>query len=339
MSRPLVRRTAIALSVVLVLGLLAGAYFWQERAARLAAAAPLSTPAALKTIVPAALTAPAFSLSRGPQLFQELSPEEARRINGETPFSTEPIIAAKPFVFKADSKLSAARALTCLTQAVYYEAATESLPGRRAVAQVVLNRVRSPEYPKTICGVVFEGAELATGCQFTFTCDGSLARTPEPKLWKEAEEIAQQALNGYVMREVGLATHYHTDWVVPYWMSSLVKLKQLGAHIFYRWPGGPGSPQGFGGVYAGVEPPGMLLRPLEMASLETPAPAAAPQIEPAVERAPPPSAGSTADEAAGGAGSASPAAAPLVRPPATQPSPPGFEKSETWTPQPSWRRF
>ena len=137
--------------------------------------------------------------------------------------------------------------------AVYYEAASESDEGEAAVAQVILNRVRHPLFPKTVCGVVFQGSTLPTGCQFTFTCDGSLARRPSPAGWKRASEIAERALDGYVMKAVGEATHYHTMWVVPYWQPTLVKLTQIGAHIFYRWSGEAGRPGSFLGQYAGQE--------------------------------------------------------------------------------------
>jgi hypothetical protein len=137
--------------------------------------------------------------------------------------------------------------------AVYYEAASESDEGQAAVAQVVLNRLRNPPFPKTVCGVVFEGSKLSTGCQFSFTCDGSLARRPDDTGWNRARKVAVRALSGYVLKSIGDATHYHTMWVVPYWQPSVVKLTQIGAHIFYRWPGEAGLPSAFRLQYAGVE--------------------------------------------------------------------------------------
>jgi hypothetical protein len=101
----------------------------------------------------------------------------------------------------------------------------------------VLNRLRHPAFPKTVCGVVFQGAERATGCQFTFTCDGALARTPSAAAWKRARDIAGKALRGSVYKSVGWATHYHTDWVVPYWSASLDKIAELHTHLFFRWTG------------------------------------------------------------------------------------------------------
>lgn len=189
-----------------------------------------------------------------PLQFREVTPEDARTINAVLPFSTLPNPAARPLAARFADKLQEARALDCLTAAVYYEAAVEAEDGQRAVAQVVLNRLRHPAYPKTVCGVVFQGSERATGCQFTFTCDGALTRAPNPRLWERARAIAWGALTGQVFAPVGWATHYHTDWVVPYWASSLAKATQVGTHIFYRWEGGWGRPAAFTGRYAGIEP-------------------------------------------------------------------------------------
>src|SRR5690606_10710768 len=110
----------------------------------------------------------------------------------------------------AGTVLDRARAQQCLTMAVYYEAASEPDAGQRAVAQVVLNRVAHPTYPDTVCGVVFQGSERTTGCQFSFTCDGSLARKPAKMWWDRAAAVARAELAGAVYAPVGLATHYHT---------------------------------------------------------------------------------------------------------------------------------
>jgi hypothetical protein len=158
----------------------------------------------------------------------------------------------RPFVLTADGE-DRERALTCLTQAIYYEAAREPEVGQAAVAQVVLNRLRHPAYPKSICGVVYQGAARATGCQFTFTCDGALRWAPEPTLWRRARQVAERALAGYVDKQVGSATHYHADYVAPYWAPTLVKMTQVGQHIFYRWTGPWGEPPAFTGRYAGGE--------------------------------------------------------------------------------------
>ncbi len=144
--------------------------------------------------------------------------------------------AALPFVASGDST-SYERSLECLTQAIYYEARSQSDDGQRAVAQVVLNRVRHPAFPASVCGVVYQGSERSTGCQFTFTCDGSMNGAVEPYAWERARRIAAAALHGSVYRPVGLATNYHTTAIRPYWAPSLVPQVIVGAHIFYRRPG------------------------------------------------------------------------------------------------------
>jgi hypothetical protein len=105
-----------------------------------------------------------------------------------------------------------------------------------------------------VCGVVFEGARRYTGCQFSFSCDGSLRRSPMSSYWGRARQVAEAALAGYVYAPVGWATHYHANYVVPYWASSLVKSATVGTHIFYRWRGGWGRPPAFLNRYTGREP-------------------------------------------------------------------------------------
>ena len=112
--------------------------------------------------------------------------------------------------------------------------------------QVVLNRVRHPAFPKTVCGVVFQGSERRTGCQFSFTCDGSMQRwRPGSASWRTAMGLARAMLSGHVDTRVGLATHYHTNWVVPYWSGSLEKIAAVRTHLFFRWPGYWGTPAAF----------------------------------------------------------------------------------------------
>lgn len=161
--------------------------------------------------------------------------------------------AARPLVART-SATDHARALECMTMAIYYEAASESDAGQRAVAQVVMNRVAHPSYPDTVCGVVFQGSARSSGCQFSFTCDGSLARRPERNAWARARSVARAALEGFVYAPVGLATHYHTIQVHPYWADSLTSVGTIGAHIFYRWRGSAGRPAAFRASYAGGEP-------------------------------------------------------------------------------------
>ena len=150
---------------------------------------------------------------------------------------------APPFVIQARDAADARQATKCLGQAVYYEAGFQPVEGQRAIAQVVLNRVRDRDFPSTVCGVVYQGWRRRTGCQFSFVCDGSLwRRPPTPEELASAEQIARDALNGYVMAAVGTATHYHTWRIDPYWNDTLVKIAQIGDHIFYRWPGKAGEP-------------------------------------------------------------------------------------------------
>jgi spore germination cell wall hydrolase CwlJ-like protein len=181
-----------------------------------------------------------------------LPPDAARRANAAVPFVSGPLDAARPFVFKG-SDADRAQALKCLATAVLYEAGDDTV-GEAAVAQVVLNRVRHAAFPATVCGVVYQGAERATGCQFSFTCDGSLRRTMPDAAWSRARTVAERALDGRVDASVGLATHYHTDWVYPYWSPSLRKLARVGTHLFFGWPGSWGGPLAFGRAYRGGEP-------------------------------------------------------------------------------------
>jgi hypothetical protein len=161
---------------------------------------------------------------------------------------------APPFVLPVSDAAERSQAVECLADAIYYEAGFEPVSGQRAVAQVVVNRVRDPNFPKSVCGVVFQGFKRKTGCQFSFVCDGSMKRRPpRPEQATFARTIAEQALSGYVVKEVGTATHYHTDWVDPYWAPTLEKITQVGDHIFYRWPGQAGRPTALRASYEGGE--------------------------------------------------------------------------------------
>lgn len=124
----------------------------------------------------------------------------------------------------------------CLAEAIYYEARSESLAGQQAVAEVIANRTHSKFYPGSICGVVYQGSNLKTGCQFTFTCDGSLNRAPRGESWRQAQKIAKTVMLGQNRKMTSSATHYHTVNVLPVWSASLVETKRIGAHIFYRLP-------------------------------------------------------------------------------------------------------
>jgi spore germination cell wall hydrolase CwlJ-like protein len=124
----------------------------------------------------------------------------------------------------------------CLATAVYFEARSESAKGQRAVAEVVLARTRVPGRPRTICGVVYEGSHRRTGCQFSFTCDGIADRVRDRDAWRQAMRIATNVMRtgGKVNQVAGGATFYHADYVNPRWASRMVKVAEIGTHIFYR---------------------------------------------------------------------------------------------------------
>ncbi len=138
---------------------------------------------------------------------------------------------ASPF----DLKNRSASDLDCLTQAVYYEARGETDSGQRAVAQVILNRVRHPAYPKTICNVVYQGAVKRTGCQFSFTCNGIMSNRVESWAWKRARTVAEDALDGYVMKSVGASTHFHVLGISPDWSVRMQRTATIGNHAFYQF--------------------------------------------------------------------------------------------------------
>jgi hypothetical protein len=161
--------------------------------------------------------------------------------------------AAEPFLVGKRSERDIAASLQCLTAAVYYEARSESSEGQRAVAQVVLNRVRHPAFPSSICGVVYQGSQRRTGCQFSFTCDGSLRARRDPAAWARARQVAATALAGSVYGPVGVATHYHTTAIRPWWAPSLRRAVTVGSHIFYRWRGDWGDPKSFRRPYLAAE--------------------------------------------------------------------------------------
>ncbi|RYM10158.1 cell wall hydrolase [Sphingobium cupriresistens] len=175
-------------------------------------------------------------------------------VQSEHVLGLDEVKAAPATVFRGLTGLDSYRALNCLTSAIYYEAANEPDDGQRAVAQVVLNRVRSQLWPDTVCGVVYQGSERRDyKCQFTFSCDGAMARVPAAAAWVRARRVAQDALAGKVYAPVGLATHYHTLAVRPDWSSSLQAVAVIGAHIFYRNPGFNGTPAAFAAPYLGRE--------------------------------------------------------------------------------------
>ncbi len=231
--------------------LLAGASFFVGTSSLLV---PQETAAAMAVLEPelqqdlAAMT----TSSEADETLANTDPEGAMERNLAIPTLKGGIERAGRFAGIPMSSAYYGTATDCLAQAVYYEAALEPEKGRRAVAQVVLNRVRHPAYPNTVCGVVYQGWNQPV-CQFSFTCDGALMRKPRSDLWRNAKAIARDALSGYEVAEVGTATHYHADYVLPYWAFRLGKIAQVGRHIFYRFPGSPGRSSSFYGSWGGRE--------------------------------------------------------------------------------------
>jgi len=236
--------------------------------------------------VPAAVPSPQPSMD----------PLSALSRNAAVPFARARPTPAPGFRFHG-SAADRREATECLALTAMAEAGGSDA-GQRAVIQVVLNRVRHPAFPRTICGVVFQGSDRQTGCQFTYTCDGSLARRYSPAAWQAARRRAAEALNGHVFKPVGLATHYHTNWVYPYWSSSLDKLAQIDTHLFFLWRGFWGTAGAFSQRYRGAEPSlAMLLRQPTEKSVATELIAAPPRDEAAeVARVGSLAAGSSAGE-------------------------------------------
>lgn len=206
-----------------------------------------------------------------PMEFAPVAQDDARAANARIALITRGFIAARPFIYvgSGDAK---ARARDCLAAAMIYEAGDDA-KGQQAVGQVIINRARHPAFPKSICGVVFQGSERVTGCQFTFTCDGALNRRYSDAAWQRARNNADLMLSGGNYPPVGLATHYHTNWVRPYWSDSLEKIAIVDTHLFFRWPGYWGTPGAFrGAVSAGDGPVAKLaaISPLHAMALGLP---------------------------------------------------------------------
>ncbi len=195
----------------------------------------------------------------------------------------EPLHPSGPSFVAGLGQRDRMRATLCLASAIYYEAATEPDEGQRAVAQVVLNRVRHPQWPHTVCGVVYQGSD-APGCQFSFACDGAMGRAPMLSAWIRARRVAERALAGEVYEPVGSATFYHTMRVEPGWRLRMTPVAIVGAHIFYRMPGEAPDAAALPMSYVGGEPaPGPLPRvapPAQLMNVAMPVAAALPPTAP-----------------------------------------------------------
>lgn len=238
-----VLHAAAALALLILLGSFTGS----------AVNAPLITANLPLSERPGGPTAVGGLPSPEPLVFNDIDPEMARRLNDAIPFSAAPIQTARPFAFAGDAS-NREKAVDCLAAAMWYEAGNDDI-GQRSVGQVVLNRVRHPAFPNSVCGVVFQGSERPTGCQFTFTCDGAMRRTPSAAAWTQTRARALAALGGDVYAPVGLATHYHTDWVHPVWSAKLDKIARVHTHLFFRWTGKWGGPAAMTQNYAAKEQP------------------------------------------------------------------------------------
>lgn len=148
--------------------------------------------------------------------------------NGEEPPALFGALSEKEF---------RARELRCMATAIYFEARGEPTRGQVAVGQVIMTRVRSDHYPKTICGVVFQGQWNKNSCQFSFACDGVTDAPKEKEQWTAALDVAKQVISGKThIPEIAEATHYHAVYVRPRWMREVRRIKQIGVHIFYKAP-------------------------------------------------------------------------------------------------------
>lgn len=249
--------TAGALTSVYLMGGMAQEAVTHARVAKLSDAAKTGlTQDSLLDMSSADPSALAIALRQDPNLLTGYAPRDrtdelAARLDARAAAGQSHLLraslsyanpAARPFQMGA---LDQSRQLDCLAQAVYYEARGESPAGQAAVAQVVLNRVRHPAFPKSICSVVYQGAQAGRGCQFSFACDGSTRRAREPGAWRRAQKVATRALNGYVMAAVGNSTHFHVTNVSPNWGPRLLRVSQIGTHIFYRFGGRSGGPGAF----------------------------------------------------------------------------------------------
>ncbi len=131
----------------------------------------------------------------------------------------------------------AASEVKCLATAIYFEARGEPEKGQIAVAQVVLNRLKNPAYPKTVCGVVYQNKDKRNQCQFSFACDGIPDRINDPDSWATSQTLARRVLNdedAMYLPDVGASTHYHATYVWPRWAREMTKMKKIGRHIFYK---------------------------------------------------------------------------------------------------------
>ncbi len=135
------------------------------------------------------------------------------------------------------ANVKSASEVKCLATAIYFEARGEPERGQIAVAQVVLNRLKNPAYPNTICAVVYQNKNQRNRCQFSFACDGRPDRITDRGAWASSQALASKILNDdrtMFLSDVGAATHYHANYVRPRWARAMKKVDKIGRHIFYK---------------------------------------------------------------------------------------------------------
>jgi len=162
-------------------------------------------------------------------VLSKVAPSAPPQSNAMPPVN-KPVPPRSPLVGSVTSD----REMKCLAEAVYFEARSEPERGQAGVAQVVLNRMRSGVYPSSVCGVVYQNRHRYLACQFTFACEGKKLRTDEPGPWATAQRIARDVAEGRTyLPGVGNATHYHANYVRPWWARHMAKRETVGSHIFY----------------------------------------------------------------------------------------------------------
>jgi hypothetical protein len=215
-----------------------------DTAASVAATAPVAASAPAATIAAAAPTAatPAGVATATPErpdvAISTVTVPQLVLIPLPTP--RPPPTPAQRLGLEGKDRVAAER---CLAQAIYFEARAEPVRGQIAVAQVVMNRVFSPYYPKDVCSVVYQNAHRHLSCQFTFACDGKPETINERGAWARAQRIAKQTLDAKLwLDDVAKSTHYHATYVAPIWRHEMKKMVKHGVHIFYRpWRWGDGA--------------------------------------------------------------------------------------------------
>lgn len=207
---------------------------FEDKKIRLAALGGVSVSFMAALVAPLIMSFAAAPKTHGPQLAaleakQDAAPVKVRGVS-TLPTSLTELVSQ----VASDLDVEAAEEEHCLAQAVYFEARSEALEGQLAVAQVVLNRALDRRYPENICGVVFQGEHRRNRCQFSFACDGQSDSPRNAQAWAIAKAVSHIALNDYWNDVTSLSTHYHADYVSPYWGDVLDEQVQVGRHIFYR---------------------------------------------------------------------------------------------------------